>query len=341
MSGALARAGRTVAARPPLLIALGVLTAALFVASLALGSADLALGRAVVEAFSPDPGAAGLILREIRLPRAVLAAAIGATLGLGGAALQGYLRNPLAEPGLLGISASASFAAVIVFYSGLAASHALALPAAAMGGALVAVVLLLALAGRGAGPLTLILAGVAVNSLAGALTALALTLAPSPFAIVEALFWLFGSLADRSLVHVAIALPFMVLGWLMLAGLGRPLDALALGDDTAASLGIDVARVRLRLVLGVAVSVGAATSVAGAIGFVGLVVPHLLRPLVGYAPAALLPASALGGAALLLAADIAVRLVPTAPELKLGVVTALLGAPFFLALVLKARGVER
>jgi len=243
----------------------------------------------------------------------------------------------LAEPGVIGVTASAAFGAVVMLYSGLSAVFALALPLGGMVGAAAAVLLVQTLAGRGANPLTLILAGVAVTSFAAALTSLALNLAPSPFATLEIVFWLLGSLTDRSMIHVWLAVPFMVIGWFMLASLARALDALTLGEEAAQSLGFDLASVRRRLVFGTALSVGAATSVAGAIGFVGLVVPHLLRPLVGHAPGRLLAASALGGAALTLAADIAVRVVLPGRDMKLGVLTALIGAPFFFYLVMRLR----
>ncbi|WP_449687210.1 FecCD family ABC transporter permease [Aerophototrophica crusticola] len=206
-----------------------------------------------------------------------------------------------------------------------------------MAGALLATGVLYLLAGRDAGVLTLILAGVAVSSLAAALTSLALSLSPNPFALTEIVFWMLGSLADRSLEHVLLATPFMLLGAALLLSVGRGLDALSLGEDTARSLGFSVSRVGALVIVGTALAVGAAVAVAGAIGFIGLIVPHLLRPLVAHQPGRLLAPSALGGAALALAADIAVRLGGPGPELKLGVVTALLGAPFFLALVLRLR----
>lgn len=193
------------------------------------------------------------------------------------------------------------------------------------------------LAGRDAGTLTLILAGVAISSLAGALTTLALNLAPNPFAALEILFWMLGSLSDRSMAHVWLALPFMVLGWLLMAMSARTLDALTLGEDVAATLGESPKRAQLLIIAGASIAVGAATAVAGAIAFVGLVVPHLLRRFVGSRPSALLPASALGGAVLVLLADIAVRLVAPERDIKLGVLTALIGAPFFLRLVLETR----
>jgi iron complex transport system permease protein len=312
-----------------LLAALGALVAALFAASLAIGPAGAA--------FWQGGEAASLILREIRLPRAVLGAMIGAALGLAGAAMQGYLRNPLAEPGLIGVSPAAALGAVVALQSGLAAAHVLILPAMALAGAAVAVALMVALAGPRGGAFGLILAGIAISALAGALVSLVLNLSPNPFAAAEIVFWMMGSLADRSVVHVWIALPFLALGALLVAGTARGLDALTLGEDAAASMGVDLRRLRLRIVLGTAALVGAATAVAGAIGFVGLVVPHLLRPLVGARPSRLLPASALGGAAMVLAADIGVRLIAPERDLKLGVLTALVGAPFFLHLIWRHR----
>jgi iron complex transport system permease protein len=273
------------------------------------------------------------------VPRTVLAMLIGASLGLSGAVLQGLLRNPLAEPGLLGISGAAAFGAVVAFYSGFAALFLLALPLGGMAGAAVAVALLLLLAGPTASTLTLILAGIAVSSLAGALTALALNLSPNPYAATEIIFWMMGSLADRSFEHVRMAAACMLPGWLLLLSTRRALDALSLGEDAATSLGFSVGSVRLRAVFGTALAVGAAVSVSGSIGFIGLVVPHLLRPLVGQEPGRLLAVSALGGALLLTSTDIVVRLLAPGPEIKIGVLTALFGAPFFLVLLLRLRRV--
>ena len=319
------------------LTCLALLTAVLFVVSLFAGRStapllDLFLGGAV-----DDPRTLWLIFSEIRMPRAVLATVIGVTLGLAGAALQGYLRNPLAEPGLVGASSTAALGAVLMLYTGASTWFAMALPVGGIAGAMVGLALVTLLAGSGSGTLTLILAGVAVNTLAAALTSLTLNLAPSPYAALEIIFWLLGSLQDRSYEHVRVALPFMLVGWVLLLQLGRALDALSIGEEAAASLGFRLRRLRLLLLLGVGLSVGAAVAVSGAIGFIGLVVPHLLRPLVGHRPGVLLPASALGGAALTLAADIGVRLLPTASELKLGVLTALIGSPFFLYLIVNMR----
>ena len=322
-------------ARLPTLLA--IMVALLFAVSIGVGDISLSWREVAAGLFDRDSSIAALIVREIRLPRTLLAVMVGATLGLAGAALQGLLRNPLADPGIIGVSSTAALGAVIALYFGLSQIVSWALPVAGLIGAGLAVTLILILAGRDSSVLTLILAGVAVNAFAGALTALAVNLAPSPFAAIEIVFWLLGSLADRSFDHVWLALPLTLVGWVLLASVARPLNALTLGEDTAQSLGFNLRSVRLRVVVGCACAVGAAVAVSGSIGFVGLVVPHLLRPFVGHEPARLLFASALGGAALLLASDIAIRLFWAGPELKLGVVTALIGAPFFLSLIVRTR----
>ncbi|WP_116084396.1 iron ABC transporter permease [Tropicimonas sp. IMCC34011] len=317
--------------------ALAGLVVLLFLVSLSIGPAGIGPLTSLNALFLGSDGPLALVMREIRLPRALLAVLVGGGLGLSGAALQGYLRNPLAEPGLIGVSATAAFGAVLALQTGLAAAYALALPAFALAFAAAGVVLVLLLAGPRGGSVTLILAGIAVSSLAGALTALVLNLSPNPFAANEIVFWMMGSLADRSMRHVWLAAPFIAAGALPLLLARRGLDALTLGEDAAEAMGIRLGRLRLALVVGVAGIVGAATAVAGTIGFVGLVVPHVLRPLTGARPSRLLPASALGGAALVLAADIAVRVVLPGEDLKLGVVTALIGAPVFLRLILMTR----
>ena len=306
---------------------LAVLLVVLFGISLCIGDASLAV---------PD----GLILWQIRLPRALLALLVGGGLGLSGAVLQGALRNPLADPGLLGISGTAGLGAVIVFYWGLAQHFTLALPAGGLAGAGVGTAFLLGFAGRAPSGPSLILAGVAVSAIAAALLALALTLAPNPFALTEITFWLMGGLADRSLLHVAMVAPPILLGGAMLLRLGRGLDALSLGEESAASLGVPVARTLHLAAGGVALAVGPGAAVAGAIGFVGLVVPHLLRPWLGERPGALLLAAPMAGAALLLAADMLVRVAPLVLPLSaappIGVLTALLGAPFLVVIARRA-----
>lgn len=321
----------------PLLCGLALAVTALFVASLLIGRVPLSYAAAIADWWYGRPSPGALIVVELRLPRAILGLLVGATLGVAGAAMQGLLRNPLAEPGVMGVSALAAFGAVVAFYTGWSTLFALALPLGGIAGALLAVALLYVVAGRDGGVLVLLLAGAAISSLAGALTALALNLSPNPYAVFEILFWLMGSLVDRSFEHVLLAAPLMLLGWLLLATAGPALDALTLGEDTARSLGFNLHRVRLRLILGTALAVGSAVAVTGAVGFVGLVVPHLLRPLVGHQPSKLLLPSALGGACLVLAADIAVRFMINGPELKLGVLTALVGAPFFVFLVFRLR----
>lgn len=320
-----------------LLTALALLAIVLMITSMLTGRVPLPLMQTLADLWAGRETPAALILYELRLPRALLGLMVGASLGLSGAALQGLLRNPLAEPGLMGISSLAAFGAVLVFYTGAASAFALALPLGGIAGAFIAVLLLYLLAGRDGSVLVLLLAGAALTSLSGAMTALALNLSPNPYAVYEIVFWLMGSLADRSHEHVLIALPLMLPGWILLATSGPALNALTLGEDTTQSLGFHLPALRLRLILGVALAVGASVAVAGAIGFVGLVVPHLLRPLVGHQPGRLLLPSALGGACLVLAADIALRLFQTDAELKLGVLTSLIGAPFFLWLVLRLR----
>ena len=316
---------------------LAVLVGLLFLASILIGPAGVPVADSLSALIRGDGGPMTLVMRELRLPRAVLAAAIGAGLGLSGAVMQGYLRNPLAEPGLLGVSGAAALGAVLALQTGLAGAMALALPLSGLAGAFVAVLVLALLAGPAGGALTLILAGIGVSALSGAGLALVLNLSPDPFAAQEIVFWLMGSLADRSWSHVALALPFIALGCALLLTQARALSALTLGEDAAASMGVSLGRLRATVLLGTAAIVGAATAVAGSIGFIGLMVPHFLRRATRGDPARLLPVSALGGAALLLAADIAVRLILPGRDLKLGVLLAILGAPFFLLLILRTR----
>ncbi|MGE4321646.1 MAG: FecCD family ABC transporter permease [Sphingobium sp.] len=307
------------------------------VASLGVGAAAIDPARLIAVVTGHGDPIATAILLDLRLPRALLGLAVGGMLGLAGAALQGYLRNPLAEPSVLGASNAAALGAVGALYFGLSELHMLALPALAIVTGLLALLALFALAGRSESPLTLILAGIAVSTLAGAGISLALNLSPNPFAAMEITTWLLGSIENRSIVHVWIALPCIALGIALLLFDTRALDALTLGEDGAQSLGVDLKRTRWRLLLGVGIGVGGAVAVAGSIGFVGLIVPHLVRPLTDRSPSSVLLPSLLGGAALLTLADVAVRLIPTHNELKLGVVTAFLGVPVFLVYLLRER----
>jgi iron complex transport system permease protein len=315
--------------------ALLVLLAALAAISLAVGSAHLS--PIEVLAGLRGEGSAGIIVREIRLPRLLLALSVGGILGLSGASLQGLLRNPLAEPAIFGAPQAAALGAVIMLYSGLADALSWALPAAAIIGALTSMLVVFVVAGRGAHLITMILSGLAVASLAGAATSLVINLSPNPFAVTEIVFWLMGSFEDRSLHHVLLATPFIALSAFVLLRCGRGYRALTLGEDVARSLGINVGQLRVATIAATACGIGAGVAVSGAIGFVGLVAPHLTRPLVGGDPQRVLLPSAMIGAGLLTAADILVRLIPATSEIKIGVVTALIGVPMFLYLVVSRK----
>jgi iron complex transport system permease protein len=323
-----------------LLFLLSLALIGLFSVSLSIGSNPFSLFKAASEAMADNPSVISLILTEIRLPRTLVALLAGATLGVCGAVMQGLLRNPLASPGLIGSSSGAALGAVLILYLGIADIVPAALPMGGMLGSLLAMLLVYLLAGRDASIVTLILAGVAINTLALALVSLLLNLAPSPYAVQEIALWMLGSVADKGMHDFWLLLFPTLIGWMLLAGSGKALDALTLGEDTASTLGFNLVAVRWRLFLATALAVGAAVSITGAIGFVGLVTPHLIRPLVGHQPSRLLTSSALGGAVLLLLADIVVRLLPPGQEIKVGVITSLVGAPFFLYLILKTRRVQ-
>jgi len=286
-------------------------------------------------------GTSGYILFwELRVPRALVAILAGGVLGLAGAVLQGLLRNPLADPGLLGISGAGALGGVGALYFGVASASVLAMPVAGLLMASLAMLLLLVLAGRRPPPATLILAGLAINALVGAVTWLALALAPSPFAAAEALTWIMGTLDAVSMQDVWLIAPFAALAAGLLLPLARGLDALSLGDETAMTLGARPNRLRLFAIAGVAAGTGAVGAIIGAVAFVGLVVPHALRPLVGMRPGALLVPSLLGGACLTLAADLVLRVGMPDVRLQIGVLTSLLGAPVFLWLVMRVRFAE-
>jgi iron complex transport system permease protein len=317
--------------------ALAVLAALLALGSLGTGPVKLSPLAVIDALFGGGSDIQQTIVREIRLPRMILGLAIGAILGLSGAALQGLLRNPLASPSLFGAPQSAAFGAVLMIALGWADIRSYALPVAGIAMAFASVFVLLGVAGRNAGLLLLILAGLAISSLAGAATALVMNLSSNPFAALEISFWLLGSLEDRSFRHVTLALPFIIAGAIVLISRRNAFRALSLGEETAQSLGVDVGRLRLLVIVGVAMGVGGAVAVTGTIGFIGLVAPHLVRPLIGHDPARLLVPSALTGAVLLLAADIAVRIIPSTTDIKVGVLTSIIGVPFFLYLIMRER----
>jgi iron complex transport system permease protein len=284
---------------------------------------------------------AAVILAELRLPRALLAVTIGAGLGAAGAAMQGYLRNPLADPGLFGIAPGAALGAVASLWfgpiMGLWAASAWLLPLFALAGAGGAMALLALISGRSAGIALFTLAGMMIASLAGALTSLAISLAPNAFAMSEIVTWLMGALTDRGWPDVYLAAPLTLAGVVLLRLAGPSLDALTLGEGAARSLGLNPARLRWFMVLGTGLTVGSGVAVAGIVGFVGLIVPHLVRPLTDRRPSSLIVPSALAGALLVLVADCLCRILPLVTELRLGIALSLIGAPFFLHLLLRLR----
>lgn len=305
------------------LVSVGAVAMALFIGPAALAPAD-----ELAALFGDGP--ASVIVRDIRLPRALAAWLAGAALGAAGAALQGLLRNPLADPGVLGVSSIAALGAVIAIYFNLAAAAFWLTPLAAIIAAAAATALLYAL---GAGRLSatrLILVGVGLSSLAGAMIALVMNLAPNPFILSDLVNWLFGAVTNRSFADLALVAPFMAAGLALAVAAAPGLTALSLGEETAGSLGVNLVRTRTITIAGAALLTGAAVALAGSIGFVGIVAPHLARPLVGHDPGrAIAPAALIGGAVLAIA-DLIIRLMPFDQELKLGVAAALIGAPAFI-----------
>lgn len=306
-------------------------------ASLLTGAVPLSLAQSLKGLWGGDDLAA-TIMREIRVPRTVLALFVGGILGVSGAALQGLMRNPLADPTVFGAPQAAAFGAVLVLYSGLSGALSVALPVAAIAAALLSFVILMQIVGRGASVVALILAGLAIGTLAGAATSIVIALSANPFAVTEIVFWMMGSFEDRSMLHVGLSLPFIIAAMAMLLSQGNGYRALVLGEDSATSLGIDVSRLRWITLVAVAMGVGAAVAVSGAIGFVGLIAPHGARLLVGADPKRILWPSLLAGSLLMVMADVLVRLVPAQTELRVGAVTALLGVPLFVAAIHRHRG---
>lgn len=316
-----------------LIYALVLILSAVFFISLWIGPIELdpRLILNIAGGGSPD----ALIFWEIRVPRSLLALLAGATLGLAGAVMQGYLRNPLASPGLLGNASGAALFSVVLLYFGV--YSAFWLPVAGMLGSFAALMLVLLMAGNHASITVLILSGVAVNSVCAAAMALLLNLAPSPWAVRDLYLWMQGSLSNASVTDLMIMTVPLLAGWILLLRQGKSLDALTFGEDTALSMGVDIKNLRITIVIGLSLAIGAVIPVTGIIGFIGLVVPHLLRPLTGYLPSRLLVPSALSGAILLLIADLFVRLLSAGEELRIGVLTSMVGGPFFIALIIKHR----
>lgn len=317
--------------------ALLVLLLATTLASLAVGSTSVAVLPGLLDFLGGQSSLDAIVIGEIRLPRTLIALAVGAALGLSGAALQGLLRNPLAEPSLTGASQGAALGAASVFYFGLFPSLGAVAPGVAgLIGAAAALTLMLMLAGSARSHMV-IMAGLAISTLCGAALATVLNFAPNPYAMQELVFWLLGSVAERGLEHLWLLLPALLLGSALILSQRRLLSGLSLGDQVARSMGLNYRNGSIMIVLGAAILVGSSVAVAGSIGFVGLLVPHLLRPLVRHRPERLLIPAALAGAMLVCLADIGVRLLPPGRELKLGVLTSLLGAPLFIWLVWKER----
>jgi len=320
-----------------LILALGIASVICIVAACTLGSTSIGFSRLISALMGQASVGDRIVVWEIRLPRALAAYVVGAALGASGAALQGLLRNPLAEPGVLGVTATASLSATFALYYGLTASSAYLLPVYAIVGALAATALLAAAAIRIKSVVTLILLGVGLSSFSAAAMSLLLNLAPNPFSLADMINWLLGSVANRSFSDLNVVMPFVIAGLAILFFSRRGLSALTLGEEAASGVGLNLRRQRIAVVLGAGLATGASVALAGAIGFVGIVAPHIIRPFVAYDPArSLIPSAMLAGLFLVLA-DIGVRLLPTATELKLGVVAAIIGAPAFIWIAVNRR----
>jgi len=318
---------------------IGASVLALFAACL-LGSTAMPADRVLASLFGGGDASDRLVVWSIRLPRALSAFLVGAALGVSGAALQGLLRNPLAEPGVLGVSATSALAATFSLYYGLVAISPWALPVAAILGAMLATAVLALAAIRTQSVVTLILIGVGLSSFAGALMSLMMNLAPNPFSLTEMVNWMLGSVANRSFVEIGFAAPFLIAGTGLLYFTRRGLSALTLGEEAASGVGLNLRNQRIFTVVGAGLATGASVALAGAIGFVGIVAPHIIRPLVRHDPARSLIPSALLAGLILVLADIGVRLIPSDQELKLGVVAALIGAPVFVWIAMQRRAVN-
>ena len=321
----------------PLNISLAIAALLAVVAACFLGSTAMHFGDVLGGIFGTGSVEDRLIVWQVRLPRALSAFVVGAALGMSGAALQGLLRNPLAEPGILGVSSVSVLCATLTLYFGLGTASSLFLPLSAIAGALIATAFLALAALRVGSVVTLILIGVGLTSFSGALMSLLMNFAPNPFTLADLINWTLGSVANRSLLDLAYALPFILIGAVIMLTCRRGLSALTLGEEAAAGLGVNLVSQRVLIILGAGLATGGSVALAGAIGFVGIIAPHAIRPLVGHDPARTLLPSALSGGVLILIADIAIRLTPTYSELKLGVVAAIIGAPAFIWIAAQRR----
>lgn len=327
--------------RPALIVALALASGAGVLASVLIGYAPISLAETLAAFFGGASEPVRLVVWEIRMPRALTAFLVGAALGASGALLQGLLRNPLADPGVLGVSASAALGAVVAIYFNLAVISAFAVPVMAVAFALAATAVLYVAGAARLSAVQLVLVGVGLSSFAGALTALAMNLSPNPFSLSDMVNWLLGSVANRSYLDIGFGAPFWIAGGILAAFALPGLRALALGEDTAATLGADLGRTRLLVIAASALMTGAAVAVAGTIGFVGIVAPHLIRPFVRHDPADLVLPSALLAGLMLVLADTALRVLPFSQELKLGVAAALIGAPAFIWVAVTNRSIGR
>ncbi len=317
--------------------ALSILTILAALMSLSYGRTDIPMVDILGAIFSSGDDTINIIVRELRLPRVILGILVGASLGLSGAALQGVLRNPLADPGVIGVTASASLGAVLAIHLGLASLWPMFVPVLAMTGAMITTAFLLYVSNRDTSVLTLILIGIGISSLAVAIISLIMNMSATPMSIRDMIMWMLGSLENRTTTDVILALPFILLGWVAVMGTGQGLNALSVGEESAATMGINIKQLKMRVVIGSALSVGAAVAVCGSIGFVGLVVPHMVRGLISQEPSRILLPSAILGALVITLADILTRLPTPGTPLRLGVVTALIGAPAFIYIILKTR----
>lgn len=307
------------------------------VLSLLIGRTDIEIATVIKALFGAADEPINIVIQELRLPRVILGIFVGAALGIAGATLQGVLRNPLADPGVIGVSSSAALGAVIAIHLGLQMIWPLFIPIFAMGGAFIAALILLAVSVRESSVLMLILVGIGISSLAMAGVSLVMNLAETPMSIRDMIMWMLGSLENRTMTDLMLAVPFILFGWVMMINVGQGLNALSVGEDTAQTMGINTSTLKLRVVVGSAISVGAAVAACGSIGFVGLVVPHMVRGLITKEPAGIILPSALMGGLLLTLADLATRIPTDGATLQLGVVTSLIGAPAFLFIIYKTR----